>query len=91
MHEPYFDIFSTTKDGTRVQILDKTNDKLIFTGYTVPNIYDQGYTTYYDYLEIECVETTCILKYIKYSPIGSTKEVVSFKSIIDKCMEAASI
>lgn len=91
LHEPYFDIFSTTKDGTRVQILDKTNDKLIFTGYTVPNIYDQGYSTYYDYLEIECVETTCILKYIKYSPIGSTKEVVSFKSIIDKCMEAASI
>ena len=92
LHEPYFDIFSITKDGTRVQILDKTNDKLIFNGYTVPNIYDQGYSEFYDNLEIECVETVSILKYIKYSPInGLTNEIVSFKSIIDKCMEASSI
>ena len=92
LHEPYFDIFSTTKDGTKVQIIDKTNDKLLFNGYTVPNIYDQGYSEFYDNLEIECVETVSILKYIEYSPVnGSTKEIVSFKSIIDKCMSSSSI
>ena len=92
LHEPFFDIYSTTKDGTKVQIIDKTNDKLLFNGYTVPNIYDQAYSAYYDNLEIECVETVSILKYIKYSPInGTTNEIVSFKSIIDKCLEAASI
>lgn len=90
--EPYFDLYSPTKDDVQVQINDLTNDKLLFRGFVLPNIYNQTYSKFYDTLEISCAETVSNLKYIQYQPVNAvSREIVSLKSVIDKCMEYSLI
>ena len=90
--EPYYDLYSPTRDNVSVQITDVSNNAMLFRGYVIPNVYNQPYTKFYDTLELECAETVSNLKYLEYAPVnGVSKEIVSLKNVVDQCMKASDI
>lgn len=80
-----FDIFSATAQGTKVELLNGVNF-IEWTGWATPNLYDMGYQAI-ETIEVECVDGLSTLQYIKYTPVGETKTVRSFREIVDHILE----
>ena len=77
-----FDIYSSTAQGTKVELLQGNN--VVWTGYVTPNLYDMGFDEEREEVEIECIDALSTLQYYKYQ--SATKSVVSFLDIIAYCL-----
>lgn len=77
---------STTTGGTGTGQDPSTVDpleKLEWTGYVTPNLYDMGFDEYLEEISVECIDALSTLQYIKYTPVTQQKDITSFISIID--------
>lgn len=76
-----FDIYSSTAQGTKVQLLK--DSEIVWTGFITPNLYDQGFNEFRETISLEAIDGLSTLQYYKYTPVGETKDIVSFISIIN--------
>lgn len=76
-----FDIYSSTAQGTKVQLLK--DSEIVWTGFITPNLYDQGFDEFRETISLEAIDGLSTLQYYKYTPVGETKDIVSFISIIN--------
>ena len=76
-----FDIYSPTAQGTKVQLLK--DSEIVWTGFITPNLYDQGFNEFRETISLEAIDGLSTLQYYKYTPVGETKDIVSFISIIN--------
>ena len=76
-----FDIYSSTAQGTKVQLLK--DSEIVWTGFITPNLYDQGFDEFRETISLEAIDGLSTLQYYKYTPVGKTKDIVSFISIIN--------
>ena len=79
-----FDVYSATPNGTKVTLKDVTRNNVMWVGYTVPVVYQNGYSEIHEELEIECIDGLSILQYYKYST--DKKGIVSFIDIVNKIL-----
>ena len=80
-----FDIYSATAHGTKVELRNSTN-LLEWVGFATPNLYDMGYNAI-ETIEIECIDGLSTLQYIKYTTVGDSKAICSFRQIIDHILQ----
>ena len=80
-----FDIYSPTAQGTKIELRNGAN-LVEWTGFATPNLYDMDYQAIQT-IDIECIDGLSILQYIKYTPVGETKAVRSFREIVDHILE----
>lgn len=76
-----FDIYSSTAQGTKVQLLK--GSEIVWAGFITPNLYDQGFNEFRETISLEAIDGLSTLQYYKYTPVGETKDIVSFISIIN--------
>lgn len=76
-----FDIYSSTAQGTKVQLLK--DSEIVWAGFITPNLYDQGFNEFRETISLEAIDGLSTLQYYKYTPVGETKDIVSFISIIN--------
>lgn len=76
-----FDIYSSTAQGTKVQLLK--DSEIVWAGFITPNLYNQGFNEFRETISLEAIDGLSILQYYKYIPVGETKDIVSFISIIN--------
>lgn len=79
-----FDIYSPKAQNTKVELTDDSN-KVIWTGYATPNLYDMGFVEEREEIEIECIDGLSTLQYIKYRT--DKKQVVTFEYLIKKLLQ----
>ena len=80
-----FDIYSATAQGTKVELRNSSN-LVEWVGFATPNLYDMGYQAI-ETIEIECIDGLSTLQYIKYTPVGESKAVRSFREIVDHVIQ----
>lgn len=87
-----FDIYSDTAQGTKV-ILTETKDsngnsvnRLRWTGYVTPNLYNMGFNENREEIEIECIDALSTLQYYKYEPLGESKGIVRIIDVLDSVL-----
>jgi len=80
-----FDIYSPTAQGTKVELRNGANF-IEWTGFATPNLYDMDYQAIQT-IDIECIDGLSTLQYIKYTPVGESKAVRSFREIVDHILE----
>lgn len=74
-----FNVYSGDAKGTKITLKDARNN-VIWAGYGSPVLYDNGYTSVHEILEIEAIDGLSVLQYYKYNaPIRTIK---SFKDIL---------
>lgn len=76
-----FDIYSATAQGTKVEVRGMSN-LVEWVGFVTPNLYDMGYQAI-ETIDIECIDGISTLQHIKYTPVGESKAVRSFREIVD--------
>ena len=76
-----FDIYQSAAQEVKVVLTDEDN-KVEWTGFVTPNMYDMGFVTDKEELEIECQDALSTLQYFKYQPIEEKAKTKSFAEII---------
>lgn len=74
-----FDVYSGNANNTDIRVYDD-NDNLVWGGFATPVLYNNGYTSVHEILNIEAIDGLSILQYYKYST--SSKTIKSFAQII---------
>jgi len=82
-----FDVYSGEANGTNVTLY-KGND-VLWAGFVTPVIYNNGYTSVHEELEIEAIDGLSILQYIKYS--ANQKEIKSFFDILCELLQKCEV
>lgn len=82
-----FDVYSGSAKGTKVNLY--SNNQLVWGGYASPVIYNNGYTSIHEELEIEAVDGLSILKNYKYN--APNKQITSFVNIINKILSVCEV
>ena len=77
------DIYNPT--ATKVKCKVSKGDKVVFTGFVAPSVYDQGYTKRRESISVDVVDGLSVLQYIPY--VASTKEIKSIREVIDKVLQ----
>lgn len=78
-----FNVYSGEANGTDVRLYDEDNN-LVWGGFATPVVYNNGYTSVHENLEIEAIDGLSILQYYKYHT--DHKEIRSFAEIITKLL-----
>jgi hypothetical protein len=86
------DMYSGTATGTKVQLTEsptydadgKVTDEgtVVWTGFATPVSYDNDYVSPHDETKLECVDGLAVLKYMKYTVIGSYPTNCTFAAIV---------
>ena len=76
-----FNIFQSKAQDVSVVLTDE-NGNVEWTGFVTPNLYDMGYESDKEELEIECIDELSTLQYFKYSTIDTKPKTNSFLDII---------
>lgn len=76
------DLYSAKAHGTKVEL--KKGDKIIWTGYATPNLYNQGYVKCIETTSIECIDGLATLQYYKYQ--RSEKQIITFIELINRSL-----
>lgn len=76
-----FDIFQSKAQDVSVVLTDESG-KVIWTGFVTPNLYDMGFETDKEEIEIECQDALSTLQYFKYQVVDSKPKAQSFLTII---------
>ena len=85
-----FDLYSSAAQQSKVELLDNNNN-LIWGGYITPNLYQQGYENDIEEIEVEATDAISTLQYFPYTPVGSTKDIVSFWSILNHIIKKCGV
>lgn len=80
-----FDIYSSKAQDNKVVLYDNNNN-IKWVGYITPNLYSMGYENIEEELEIEAIDALSTLQYYNYTTVGTDKDIVNFKQIIDKLL-----
>ena len=78
---PYYDMYTSTVQGTSVEVQNTSTGEVLFSGYLTPCQYNQPYVGL-DELEIEAVDKLSSLEDIKYEYIGGSTSIISIIDII---------
>ena len=76
-----FDIFQSKAQDVSV-VLTNSNGLVKWTGYVTPNLYDMGFESDKEEIEIECQDELSTLQYFKYQPIEGKPLTKSLLEII---------
>ena len=76
-----WDIFQSKAQDVSVVLTDEIGN-VEWTGFVTPNLYDMGYESDKEEIEIECMDALSTLQYYKYSPIESKPKTKTFLEII---------
>ena len=79
--DDFMDCVSSTPNGTTVKLYK--NNTIEWAGYLKPYIQSQGFQRCIDNVELEASDAIALLQYVKYQVIGSYKDIVTIKNIID--------
>lgn len=63
-------------------VLTDEDGKVEWTGFVTPNLYDMGFVTDKEEIEIECQDALSTLQYFKYKAIEDKPKTKSFAEII---------
>lgn len=80
---------SETADGTSVNI--KKDGEILWVGYLKPYLQSQSFLRCTDVIQLEASDAISLLQYIKYSIIGTYKDIVTFKQLLQKICDASSL
>jgi len=84
----YFDIYSSTAQGTKLTLTNLDNNTIEWVGYVTPNIYTQGFEQELENLQIEAIDGLSTLDNFQYKQIDyMNKKIVSFEDIIIQCIK----
>lgn len=86
------EVYSPYAQGTQVilyDILDETDPVVVWCGYLKPQTYSQGYSNEWETIELEASDCLASLQYMDYQNVGSHRQIVTFKDIIDNVCNAA--
>ncbi|MBQ7854999.1 MAG: hypothetical protein IJ352_08295 [Muribaculaceae bacterium] len=75
----FSNMYSGKNQGTKITLTD--DQRTLWTGYVIPNVYNQTYNGVIENLEVECVDALSTMKNVEYTTIGNFKDIVSFSSI----------
>lgn len=75
----YSNMYSGKNQGTK--IIFTNSQRTLWSGYIIPNVYNQTYSGVIENLEIECIDALSTLKNIDYNTINENKNIVSFIEI----------
>lgn len=88
---PYWDLYSSKWDDTKVMITKSTAGDVFF-GYVTPTLYNQEYKSDADIITLECVDPLASLKSIKYfQEDGEVKGKKTLKQILTKIFKKISV
>lgn len=76
-----WDIFQSKAQDVSVVLTDELGN-VEWTGYVTPNMYDMGYESDKEELEIECIDALSSLQYYKYVCVDEKPKTKSFLDII---------
>ena len=76
-----FDLYASTAQANKVTLYQ--GDSIKWVGYVTPNLYSMGYESVTEEIEVEAIDALSTLQYYDYKPINSSKEIVTFKDILD--------
>lgn len=80
-------IYTGKAQGTQVILTDEDLNEVKWCGYLQPNLYNQGYSSPVETLELEASDCLSSLQYIKFEAQEEDKKtVISFKVIVDEIM-----
>ena len=86
-----FDLYSGQAQHAKVTLsaTNGSNYSTRWLGYITPSLYDSGYESQVEELQVDCIDGLSTLQYFKYEPISSDRSIVTFKDllvhIIQKC------
>lgn len=63
-------------------VLTDESNKVEWTGFVTPNLYDMGFEAVKEELEVECQDALSTLQYFKYQPISEKPRTNTFLDII---------
>lgn len=76
-----FDIFHSKAQDVMVTLTDE-DGKVVWTGFVTPNLYDMGFETDKEEIEIECQDALSTLQYFKYQVVDTKPKTQTFLTII---------
>lgn len=79
-----FDVYSGKPQGTKVEVM--RGNSPIFVGYAEPTLYNIGYETNLEELNIDCVDGLATLQYFKYEPIDGVAGIHTIGDIVKHCV-----
>lgn len=84
-----FNLYSGEAKGVSVKLIEQTEsgDRIRWTGYVEPTIYDQGYDEHLEELNIDCVDGIAVLKNIPYRGFGDGESLLTFEQVIFACLK----
>ena len=74
-----FDVYAKAPNATVVKLYDN-NDEVKWCGFATPNLYNIGFDSEHEELEIECIDGLSMLQYYKYTT--QQKDIRSFADIL---------
>lgn len=74
-----FDVYAKAPNATVVKLYDNNNE-VKWCGFATPNLYNVGFDSEHEELEIECIDGLSMLQYYKYST--DQKDIRSFADIL---------
>lgn len=80
-----FDLYTGKAQGSKVTIT--SDNKVIWIGYLTPCCYDMGFDSYWEEVELECVDGIAVLKNIPYKSNDADHDLDTFANIIFKCLK----
>jgi hypothetical protein len=83
------DCVSETADGTKVKIT--SDGEVKWCGYLKPYIQSQSFRRCVDNIELEASDAVSLLQYIKYTPVGSYRNIVTFKQLLKKICDSSEL
>lgn len=84
-------LFTPYAQGVEVQVYSITDSEVVWQGYLKPQIYNMGYDSCLESIDFECSDCLASLQYLDYKPVNGTKQIVTFKDIIDQACDMAGV
>ena len=82
-----WDMYQSKAQDVSVVLTDEVGN-VEWTGYVTPNMYDMGYESDKEELEIECIDALSTLQYFKYTSVEGKAKTKSFLDIIKNILRS---
>lgn len=90
-----FDIYTSQPQGRKITLWLQDNNnphyRMMWSGYVKPNMYDMGFSTSLEEIEIECVDGLAVLKEIPYETEQDNLNLETFINIVFKCLKRSNL
>lgn len=86
-----FDLYSSTLQGRKCTLYSGTESnprqKVEWIGYVTPCMFDMGFNTHLEEIEIECVDGISMLKDLPYRKPQEEEQMLSFSAIVRRILK----